>query len=64
MENRPLLQLDELLCQGIASAESAAQRIPHNARNFRKILAMLWSARDELDLVVSHPKIEQASLQS
>ncbi len=54
-KSRPLLELDNLLCASIAAAETAAKQRPENARDFSAILALLWSARDEIDLIVARP---------
>jgi len=61
MNRTPLLELDELLCAGIARAQAAAQERPEHARNFRRIIGMLWTARDELDLLASRPGLPEPS---
>jgi hypothetical protein len=55
MNRTPLLDLDELLGAGIALAQAAEQDRPEHARNFRRIIGMLWTARDELDLMAPRP---------
>jgi hypothetical protein len=56
----PLLALDDLLCQAIAATGVAARNNPALAVDFRKISAVLWSMRDELDLIVSRPGVDRA----
>lgn len=51
MDISPVPLLDSILLHGLQAAEAAAEAHPQNGRNFRMIMAMLWSARDELDVV-------------
>ena len=55
MDKTSLLEIDDALCAAIAFARTASAQHPDQVSAFRRIIAMLWSARDELDLIVSRP---------
>jgi len=55
METATFRLLDSILFSGLRAAEAASVAHPEKGRNFRMIMAMLWSARDELDLAREAP---------